>query len=635
MQNDSIDWKQKFNNTRLELEEIKIAYSNLLHDVLSFNELISKKNNPNEILTLVLRLARTIIDFSAGAIFSIDSNEYKLVHSININDNYKEYIDSFLRENKYESILINQRLDIFPIDESHSRIVVPVITKQQALGLLDIFVNISHNKIKQQDLDLLWILTSIAAIEFESLEMSNRSELLSLMLTSLESINSEDKLDKLLYLILNNLRHIVPASSCLLILRDKLLEVSESIHYCITEIHSLDETCHLIDEVIINKSTLFIKKLSEYPQCCHCTESYLHKECDGTLMLVPLYKGDTSYGVISIFDKNANNRIFNEYNRHIIEIFAKQATIAINNAILYDQQKKSNLVLAATNDELSNKNKELDAKKNEILYKQELLQKAHDEVSHWNKIINKELESAGVIQSAILSKSDTPENLDLFVNYKPHHSIGGDYFGVVAIDQFRTIIYIGDVSGKGVPAAITTGFLKNEFSFIINQQKYQDNISPGKILSQVNLSAMSVFKVTEQFTSAWCGLIDTKNKKLTFASAGHDYPLLIQDSIIVMDYNNGPIMGLTDHMDYKDLEVDFKQDTKLFLYTDGITDQETTSGNRVGREWLVSELESLKNEFPEKIGQTIFNEIEKFSKNIPQHDDMLTIVVSLKKSKDC
>jgi len=470
-----------YDHFKQELDEVKLAYSNLLHDVLSFNELISKKDNTFDILTLVLRLSMSILDYHAGVISNYEGNEFNIIHSINLNENYKALIKDDIINGTYKNSLQKKHAELITVDSDHTRIVVPIITKQCPFGILDLYVNNPKNKIKQQDLDLLWILASIAAIEYESVEMSNRSELLSLMLASLEKINSEDQLDNLLYLILNNLKQIVPASSYLLILRDKLLEVSDSEHYCLPEIHSLDEICLLVDEAIKTRNTIFVKKLSQSKTCRDCTESYMHRDCDGSLMLVPLYKGDLGYGVISIFDKDEYSSVFSQYNRHIIEIFAKQATIAINNAILIDQQKKTNMKLAHTNDEL---------------------QKAHDELSRRNKILNKEIESAGVVQSAILSNIDVSDKIDVCIKYRPHHSIGGDYYGIINLDDHRTLIFIGDVSGKGVPAAITNGFLKNEFTFVVNKQNFVGNITPAAVLSEVNNSAYDVFKVTEQFTSA-------------------------------------------------------------------------------------------------------------------------------------
>lgn len=630
MDENTINWKQKYNDSSTQLDEVKLAYNNLLHDVLSFNELLSKKNNTTEILKLVIRLARSIIDYSSGIIFIYESNELKKVHSININNDYEGHIKDFLTNSKYESIIIKQRMDIIQLNQSTTIIIMPLITKQQTVGILDIKVDMPSSKVKQQDLDLLWILCSIAAIEFESIEMSNRSELLALMLTSLEKINSEDKLDNLLFLILNNIKQIVPAASYLLILRDKLLDVSGNVKYCLPEIHSLDETCFIVDECIKQKETIFIKKLSLSKKCKFCTESYLHEQHDGSLMLVPLYKGDTSYGVIAIHDKDDSGDVFSEYNRHIIEIFAKQATIAINNAILIDQQKKNNQNLAFVNEELSTKNKELDKKQNELLDHQKQLELAFKEINKTHKILQKEIESAGVVQSAILSKTDDPDFLDICIHYKPHHSIGGDFFGVTNLSSEKTLIYIGDVSGKGVPAAIMTGFLKNEMSFVINKYKQYNTISPGMILAEVNLSAIKVFKVTEQFCSTWCGIIDNTTKKLTFASAGHDYPLLISNNIEYIDYNNGPIMGLFDSINYEDCEIDFSSPTKLVLYTDGITDQEIANGKRLNRAWLLDTVKEHKDYPPERLCKTIINEVLKASEGTPQHDDMLAIVLSIK-----
>jgi len=89
-------------------------------------------------------------------------------------------------------------------------------------------------------------------------------------------------------------------------------------------------------------------------------------------------------------------------------------------------------------------------------------------------------------------------------------------------------------------------------------------------------------------------------------------------------------MGLMEELQYKDKELDFSSPARLILYTDGITDQETKTGKRLGRQWLLDEAVKLKEAPPDKLSNTIFDKVITLSAGVEQHDDILLICVGLK-----
>lgn len=612
------------NDLKESLSSVKLAYNTLLTDVLSFSELISKKEDTHEILRLFLRLSRSILYFNQGVVVELSENSGKIVHSIDITPSFREKINDYIETKKYQTLSSEQRFTIIQGQDSLTRVIIPLKTRKQLIGSLDILVEEDINKSIHENLNVLWVLGSIAAIQYEVAEAKNQSSLLALILEGLEKVNSVDKLDQLLDLMMNSLRQLVPADNYNLILRDKVIEMPENINYCLLEKHLHGDICPIVADCIDQKTTILVNNVSKNLQCINCTALIENKETNAGLMLVPLYNAEKTYGVIAIYQGLNSEDVFTETNKNIIEIFAKQATIAITKAMLMDEMAEFNSILATTNDELQEKQVIL-------LEQQEKLEKVNEELSRWNDLMQRELDTAGAVQSALLAKVDTPKFLDYELFYRPHHAIGGDYFGIQNIDETKSVIFIGDVSGKGVPAAIATGYFKNEFNYLINKGKASGVVSPAQILTDLNLSALKVFNKTEEFSSAWCGILDSASQTITFASAGHDYPILIGDTdITLLNFNNGPILGLFEEGQYEDKVIPFPKEKKLLLYTDGITDQENSFHKRLGRKWLLETVEKTTTLSPTETCQTIIEEFYLVSESTKQHDDMLLICLAFK-----
>ena len=95
-----------------EFDQVKIAYSNLLHDVLSFHELLAKKDTVYDMLTLVLRIAKTILDFESGVIISYEGKEFNVIHTINETDTLKMYVELSILDNIYSNIFENNHIEL-------------------------------------------------------------------------------------------------------------------------------------------------------------------------------------------------------------------------------------------------------------------------------------------------------------------------------------------------------------------------------------------------------------------------------------------------------------------------------------------------------------------------------------------
>lgn len=260
----------------------------------------------------------------------------------------------------------------------------------------------------------------------------------------------------------------------------------------------------------------------------------------------------------------------------------------------------------------------------------EELKQTKNKLEEYHKILQEELQTASLIQNAILSHIHVPDKIDLDIQFIPHHSIGGDYYMVLNINKKQTLFIIGDISGKGIAASIMAGYIRNAVGTGINKLRVMKNVSPCSLLNEVNRSTLYVLKNTNFQASIWCGILDTSKNTITFSSAGHKNPILVQDKAKFIKFISSPLLGIDEKICFVNSKIAINPGDKIILYTDGITDQLTDNGTRLSDEWLIDIIEKNKNDSVEQLNWSIVNKISQLAKNTPQSDDMLMISLSIK-----
>ena len=186
--------------------------------------------------------------------------------------------------------------------------------------------------------------------------------------------------------------------------------------------------------------------------------------------------------------------------------------------------------------------------------------------------IEGELKIASDIQMAMLPKIFPPypdrDDIDVYGKLTPAKEVGGDLFDFYIRDE-KLFFCIGDVSGKGVPAALVMAVTKAQFRTISAHQA-----SPDKIISNIN-DAMALDNDSNMFVTLFIGVLDILSGRLHYCNAGHDAPLLIGNTgagLLPVD-SNLPV-GVMPGWKYTKQETLVDPDTTIFLYTDGLTEAE-------------------------------------------------------------
>ncbi|MBS7526316.1 SpoIIE family protein phosphatase [Fusibacter paucivorans] len=186
-----------------------------------------------------------------------------------------------------------------------------------------------------------------------------------------------------------------------------------------------------------------------------------------------------------------------------------------------------------------------------------------------NREIQEELKNANVFANIMLPKSDSFEDIDLYIKYQPSLGIGGDFFDCVERDG-RVYFMIADVTGHGIAAGMASSMVKILFRKCVDHTAYM----PHEILEDMNRAIFEYFDFAGRdhyfvFT-AFVGIID--HGKLYYANAGQPYPLIYisSEDVIQTIEQNGFIVGIFDDIAFETEVIPFESDDSIFLYTDGL-----------------------------------------------------------------
>ena len=250
--------------------------------------------------------------------------------------------------------------------------------------------------------------------------------------------------------------------------------------------------------------------------------------------------------------------------------------------------------------------------------------------------VDREIASGAEIQSRLLPDF-CPKifGIDLAAHCRPALQLGGDYFDFMSIkpnvgeqrrQRGRWALVIGDVMGKGIPAGLLMTMLRGML-----RAEVLTGLPPDRILHDLNQLAIYDLDQSHRFVTLFYSDYDPRTKKLRFANAAHNPPLLWRSSkkkIIKLDAE-GDIIGLQKDAEYQCGEIQLESSDTVLYYTDGITETSNSSGARFGEKKLINIFTKLctKSSSAQKILNEIFKTLDNFSGNKKILDDDASIVI--------
>jgi sigma-B regulation protein RsbU (phosphoserine phosphatase) len=207
-----------------------------------------------------------------------------------------------------------------------------------------------------------------------------------------------------------------------------------------------------------------------------------------------------------------------------------------------------------------------------------VLREAREQLARQLLFINNELEMAREIQLSILPH-ETPKilGLEIAARYIPMSSVAGDFYDFIVVDDTHVGILVADVSGHGLPAALIASMLK-----VALAAQSPHACDPARVLAGLNKTLWGKFKY--HFVTAVYVFVDLEKKSMSYAGAGHPPLLLWRTSTGSASevVENGLLLGLFPEQTYSAVELPVEPGDKAVLYTDGILETRSPSGQEFG-----------------------------------------------------
>ena len=241
-----------------------------------------------------------------------------------------------------------------------------------------------------------------------------------------------------------------------------------------------------------------------------------------------------------------------------------------------------------------------------------------------------ELEVAKEIQLATLpSEISSSKDVEIVAELKAAKQVGGDFYDYFKIDDDHTAIVVGDVSGKGVPAAMFMMKSITCFKNFIGPGK-----TPGQILTEMN-SALYDNNKQNMFVTCFLAILDRKTGVLEFANAGHNPPIIGSNhDFRYLKCKTGFILGGLKDAVVFDEQITLKPGESITIYTDGVTEARDVKGQFYGEERFINLLNSKDYTCLVEMHHSIKDDVDRFTVGAEQSDD-ITIMTLKYQGDDC
>ncbi|MBN1826976.1 MAG: SpoIIE family protein phosphatase [Candidatus Eisenbacteria bacterium] len=239
------------------------------------------------------------------------------------------------------------------------------------------------------------------------------------------------------------------------------------------------------------------------------------------------------------------------------------------------------------------------------------------------RIVDEELALARSIQESIVPRrSLAVPGVDVAALNLPSRQVGGDYYDLIPIDGGGLGIAVGDVSGKGVPAALLMSMLHAALHVQIN-----GSFETGRLMERLNRILFQSTS-TEQFATFFFGVYEPAGGAFRYTNGGHNYPVLLkEDGRIVSLREGGLVLGFSDGIRYDQARVVLEPGDLAVFYSDGVTEQEGEGEEQFGEERLFETVRRHRREKAGRIVQEVVDGVARFAGTDRFADDFTLIVL--------
>lgn len=266
----------------------------------------------------------------------------------------------------------------------------------------------------------------------------------------------------------------------------------------------------------------------------------------------------------------------------------------------------------------------------ELMEKNRKLEKAYAELqAAQEQIIQKQLLERELSRAEEIQRSMLPRHLpqlegyDIGATMSPARSVGGDLYDIIQLSDEKLGIVIGDVSGKGIPAALFMALTQSLIRAIATA-----DMPPAEVLSRVN-SHLLEMNASGMFVTVLYGVMCKESREFNYARAAHEYPLVWNKSgsRIHLPEDRGLPLGLFSNPVFQPQTLQLPTVSTLVLYTDGVTEAMDNNRDFFGLDLLEASVANCLDNTAQGLCQHLVQEITAFHGETPQDDDITLVVI--------
>jgi sigma-B regulation protein RsbU (phosphoserine phosphatase) len=337
----------------------------------------------------------------------------------------------------------------------------------------------------------------------------------------------------------------------------------------------------LVGWAALYKEPLLVSDVSKDPRYINLVEDVRSE------LVIPMLIKDRCIGVFDLESPELN--AFTKDNKELLTLLASQAAVAIENARLYEEVRRN------------------------------------------EERIEKELRFAQRVQAALLP-SEPPRrlrNADVAGRFAPAHELGGDLHDFIDPEPNSLVVAVGDVSGKGAPAALYGAFAAE----LVRSRTYRRRYTPDKFSVAGVLQAMNTILHDRQLEEYYCTLcyafFDFKRRTVTLSNSGLPYPVRCSDQECGQIELPGVPLGSFSGVTYDEVTLPLRAGDLFVFCTDGIFEAANAEGKEYGAKRLCDVVGENRKATAREIVDAIFDSVILFRGTAPQGDDMTAVAVKI------
>jgi sigma-B regulation protein RsbU (phosphoserine phosphatase) len=555
----------------------------------------------DELLQKIPELIASLTNFQAFAVYLLDPVQGEL--SIAYSVGYPEEVARTLRVKvgrglvgaavaEGAPILVNDvHTDLRYVEAvpgSNAELVVPLRRKGRVIGALNLLSD-KVGQFTETDEAILRQFAAHVAVAIENARLFEHEREYTSTLETLADIAREFgailNLDELLTRIASLTRRVIDYRTFgILLLNEETqeLEVKVAVRYGDNVTLPRVKVGHgLIGHAALHKESVLVSDVSTDPRYIKVVEDVRSE------LVIPLLIQDRCIGVFDLESPELD--AFRKRHVEILTLLASQAAVAIENARLYQTIRA-----------------------NEVR-------------------IEKELRFAQRVQTALLP-TELPKRLkgvDVAARFSLARELGGDLYDFLAPEPNSLVVAVGDVSGKGVPAALYSAFAGELVRSRTFRRRYApERFSPAGVLASMN-TILHERQLEESYCTLCYAVFDIKRRSVLMSNSGLPYPIRCTGDEVAQIEIPGVPLGSFSGSSYDEVSFGLSIGDLYVFCTDGIFEAHDALGREFGTERLVEVVRATRHETARDVVDAIFAATTEFRGDTPPHDDMTAVALKI------